>query len=51
MEGSSQVSAINDSIACTRPRGAPEGAVRKMAAKLTPPRREEGFSRVTVVRE
>jgi predicted kinase len=34
-----------------RNRVVPEEAVRKMAAKMAPPRREEGFSRVTVVRE
>jgi predicted kinase len=34
-----------------RPRVVPEEAVRKMAAKLRPPTVEEGFCRVTVVRE
>ena len=35
----------------SRRRVVPEEAMRKMAAKLQPPRREEGFARVTVVRE
>ena len=34
-----------------RRRVVPEEAMRKMAAKLQPPRRDEGFARVTVVRE
>jgi len=33
-----------------RDRVVPDEAVRKMAAKLAPPSREEGFSKVTVVR-
>ncbi|HWR51397.1 MAG TPA: AAA family ATPase [Bryobacteraceae bacterium] len=34
-----------------RNRVVPEEAFRKMAAKLVPPAQEEGFSRITVVRE
>ena len=34
-----------------RNRVVPEEAVRKMAAKLTPPRLEEGFSKIIVIRE
>lgn len=34
-----------------RNRVVPDDAVARMAAKLAPPRTEEGFSRVTVVRE
>lgn len=34
-----------------RNRVVPEEAVRKLAAKLTPPRLEEGFSKITVIRE
>jgi len=34
-----------------RHRMVPEEAVRKLAAKLTPPRLEEGFSKITVIRE
>lgn len=34
-----------------RPRVVPEEAMRKMAAKLRPPTVEEGFTRVTVIRE
>ncbi len=34
-----------------RRRVVPEEAVRKMAAKLSPPRPEEGFSRITVIRD
>jgi len=35
---------------CGRARVVPAEAMRKMAAKLVPPRAAEGFSRVTVVR-
>jgi len=34
-----------------RNRVVPEEAVRKLAARLTPPRLEEGFSKITVIRE
>jgi len=34
-----------------RDRVVPEEAVHRMAAKLAPPSLEEGFSRVTVVRD
>ncbi len=34
-----------------RARNVPEEAMRKLAAKLRPPSEEEGFARVTVVRE
>jgi len=35
---------------CARARMVPEDALERMAEKMTPPAKEEGFSRVTVVR-
>jgi predicted kinase len=34
-----------------RERVVPQDVIERMARKMTPPSREEGFSRVTVVRE